>query len=335
MKKIGIILMLTSLLVQGFSQELSADSTAIERQNQAVNEDEKTKISIGDNLLSVEKSDSAVNLRVGDKELEILESLQGKKFDVKNHNNDKNRDQNTDREIDRDRNQDWFGEWGWNQDNDNHRSGKRRSSFKGHWAGVELGLNNYLTSDNSNVLPNEIDYMTLRSSKSMSFNINFSQLNLRMGRHIGFVTGFGLNWNNYKFSGNNNIQEGANGIIEILDPGSPLEKSKLTTLYLDMPFLLEIQFPLDNHHLNIAAGPIGGVKIGSHTKMVFEEGPKIKSNKDFSLNLLRYGATARVGYENLQIYGTYYVTPLFKEGKGPSGYDLYPFEIGLAFTFND
>jgi hypothetical protein len=66
--------------------------------------------------------------------------------------------------------------------------------------------------------------------------------------------------------------------------------------------------------------------------MEFENGDKVKSDGDFSLNMLRYGATARIGYENLEIYGTYYITPLFKHGKGPGGVDLFPFEIGLAFS---
>jgi len=69
--------------------------------------------------------------------------------------------------------------------------------------------------------------------------------------------------------------------------------------------------------------------------MVFENGHTVKANGDFSLNMLRYGATARVGYGNFQLYGTYYMTPLFRNGKGPTGYDLYPFELDLAFTFNN
>jgi hypothetical protein len=111
--------------------------------------------------------------------------------------------------------------------------------------------------------------------------------------------------------------------------------SKLATIYLDLPFLLEIQIPVNYNHLNFAAGPIGAVKIGSHTKMVYQDGPKIKAGGDFSLNMLRYGGTARVGYGNFQLYGTYYLTPLFQKGKGPSGYDLYPFEIGFAMAFNN
>jgi hypothetical protein len=161
-------------------------------------------------------------------------------------------------------------------------------------------------------------------------------LSLGFTRNIGIVTGLGVNWNNYRFDANNNIVKTATGIIEEFDPGVPLEKSKLTTVYLQLPVLLEIHLPFDSHKLHLAAGPIGAIKVGSHTKTIYQDsGKKIKTDGDFSLNMLRYGATACIGYQNFQIYGTYYKTPLFKTGKGPGGYDLYPFEIGFSFTFND
>lgn len=49
-----------------------------------------------------------------------------------------------------------------------------------------------------------------------------------------------------------------------------------------------------------------------------------------SLKMLWYGATVRAGYGMLKLYGTYYMTPLFKIGKGPG---LNPFEIGVSFSF--
>jgi hypothetical protein len=313
MKKIGIIIMLTAIIMNGFSQKVSAESQDTKKQENTGNEEGRTKVSIGKDLLKIEEKDSSVNVRVGNRGIDILESLEGPKFKFEKYT--KNED--------------------WDQDDRGKERERRRNRFKGHWSGVELGFNNYVTEDKSMVLPSDIDYMTLHSSSSVNFNINFSQLSLGITRHIGFVTGLGLNWNNYKFDGNNNIQTGTNGIIERLDPGSELEKSKLATIYLNLPFLLELQIPVDNNHLNIAAGPIGGVKLSSHTKMVFQDGQKIKSNGDFSLNMLRYGATARVGYENFQLYCTYYMTPLFQSGKGPGENNLYPFEIGMAFTFND
>jgi hypothetical protein len=315
MKKIGIIILLAAIIIQGFSQETSAKSQDEQKQGTTGNENENTRVSVGGDLISVEEGDSSVNIRIGNRGLNILESLEGPKFNFeKIARSDE-----------------------WNQDDTEDSHARRRNRFKGHWSGIEFGFNNYVTSDKSLVLPADIEYMTLHSSKSSNFNINFSQLSLGLARHIGFVTGLGLNWNNYRFDGNNNIIKGTNGIIEELpmDQGVTLEKSKLTTLYLNLPFMLEIQIPVDNNHINLAAGPIGAVKIGSHNKMVFENGQKVKANGDFSLNMLRYGATARVGYGNFQLYGTYYMTPLFRTGKGPGGNNLYPFEIGAAFTFND
>ena len=319
MKKIGIITLLTSLILQGFSQEISAEKRNTGPETNTIDTNEVLKVVVGQDLLIVEDDKKAVKVRVGSRGLTILESLEGdepkfqfKKFDDYDDETYR-RDDYEDREEER---------------------ADRRSRFRGHWAGVEFGFNNYTTSDYSLNLPENIGYMLLHSGKSHNFNINFSQLSLGLARHIGFVTGLGLNWNNYRFDGNNNIQKGETGIIEEFDPGVLLKKSKFSTLYLHLPLMLEFQIPADHGHINIAAGPIGAVKLTSNSKMVYEDGDKVKSDDDFSLNMLRYGATARVGFENIHITGTYYLTPLFKTGKGPGGIDLYPFEIGLAFTID-
>jgi hypothetical protein len=90
----------------------------------------------------------------------------------------------------------------------------------------------------------------------------------------------------------------------------------------------------DHSHLNIAGGIIGGVKLWSQTKMVTSDDKKLKTNTDLSLNVLRWGPTVRIGFGNFQMFGTYYFTPLFKTGKGPGLYNLYPCEIGFALTFS-
>jgi hypothetical protein len=254
------------------------------------------------------------NTKTGDRGLILLESLEGPTLSFEKYYGNDEQDQE--------------------EQESNHTHNSRR--FRGHWSGIEFGFNNYLTSENSLVMPVDIDYMSLHSGKSRNFNINISQLSIGLSRHIGFVTGLGFNWNNYRFDGNNNILKGTNGIIEVLDPETELEKSKLATIYLTLPFMLEMQIPVNHNHINIAAGAIGALKLGSHTKIVYEDDREsLKSSGDFSLNMLRYGTTARAGYGNFQIYGTYYLAPLFKTGKGPGGYSLFPFEIGVAFTIND
>jgi hypothetical protein len=316
MKKIGIIALFTVILIQGFSQESSAEKKT-DKQMITADSSSMTKVVVGNDRLAIIDKGDEINIRVGNRKLTILESLEGKlpKIEIEKYKDDSP-------SI-------------WEDQDENKDSGRhRRSHFKGHWAGCELGFNNYVTDNYNFSLPAGIDYMTLNSGKAMSFSLNFSQLSIGLGRHIGFVTGLGLDWNNYRFDGNNNIMKNATGNIVMLDPGEPLKKSKLATLYLDLPILFEVQIPTDHQRINIAAGPIGAIKLSSHSKMVFENDDKVKSDGDFSLNMLRYGATARIGYENLEIFGTYYMTPLFKEGKGPGGVDLFPFEIGLAFSIN-
>jgi len=321
MKKIGIIALLIAVIMQGFSQETSAKKTKPTPEPAAADTSEILKVVVGQDLLIVEDGTEALKVKVGSRGLTILESLEGNEPRFEFEKYEKENDDET--EFTR-------NEW---EDQDEDRA-DRRSRFRGHWAGIEFGFNNYSTADYSLNLPETIGFMTLHSGKSHNFNINFSQISLGLARRIGFVTGLGINWNNYRFDGNNNIIKAESGIIEEYVPVAPLKKSKFSTLYLHLPLLLEFQIPADHSHINIAAGPIGAVKLSSNTKMVYEDGDKVKSDADLSLNMLRYGATARVGFENLQITGTYYLTPLFKTGKGPGGIDLYPFEIGLAFTID-
>jgi len=313
MKKIGIIILLSAIILNGFSLKAMSETQTANKQPVSDKSNESAGTFNGKDRTGVEEKDSSSKSITGNHRLAVLESLEVPGF----------------------YNPGYYGKDYRNEEENDNDHNRWRSRFRGHWTGIELGLNNYVTSDNKLGLPSDIDYMTLRQSKSTNFNINFTQLSLGLSRHIGFVTGLGLNWNNYRFDGNNNIVKGPDGIIEELDPGVNLEKSKLATVFLTVPFMLEFQIPADRNHLTIGAGPIGALKLASHSKMVLEDGHTVKSFRDFNLNMLRYGVTARIGYGNFMIYGTYYKTPLFQAGKGPAGVDLYPFEVGIALTFNN
>lgn len=312
MKKYLTLALLITISLYAFTQQVSAEK-------QDTTNQENTEVIIGNNALKITDNDTIVDIRVGDRGLKVLESLEGKrKISIDKYDNEA------------ENNEEWYQD-----DRADRRWDRHRSRFRGNWTGIEFGFNNYTTSRNNLAIPDEINYMTLHSGKSFNFNFNFAQISLGITRHIGFVTGLGLNWNNYVFDSNNNIQKTTNGIIEILEPGINLKKSKFSTTYLTLPFLLELQLPVHSSHLNIAAGPIGAMKVGSRSKMVTEDGKKIRTNSDFSLNMFRYGTTIRAGFSNLQLFGTYYMNTLFQKGKGPGGFGLHPFEVGMAFTFND
>jgi hypothetical protein len=219
---------------------------------------------------------------------------------------------------------------------DSHKRNYER--FKGHLGGLEFGLNGFLTDYWSTTLKPEDNYFDLYTAKSTNFNLLLPCVNIGFTRHFGIAATLGISWNTYRFDGNNTIIKDEYGVIGPYYPDPPVTytKSKFNTTFATLPVLLEVQIPVSGSHntVNIGGGVIGGVKLGSNTKVVhYTDGKaKDKNKDDFSINTFRWGATGRVGYEFFQVYGTCYFTQMFEKGKGP---ELYPFEVGIAFTFND
>jgi hypothetical protein len=337
MKKSMILICAAALACQSFTLQ-SREITVIEKKNTVADTSETVTIIIGNELFRLDGNDSLVLIRVGDRGLNIQDSPDGKKVDIENYADElreleeaggkRNRYSENDRDSYPDRNR-------YQDREDEERSWGGRN-FRGHWAGFEAGFNNYLHAE-SMTLPEQISYMELNTNRSNCFNLNFSQVNIGFSRYTGLVTGLGVNWNIYRFEGMNSIAVGNDDIITALIPVEtvPLKKSKFNTLYLNIPLMFEVQIPAGYSRLNLAAGVIGGLRLNSWTKLVYEDGEKTRTNGEYNLNLLRGGVTARVGYENFMIYGTYYLTSWFQDLKGPNGFNLEPFEIGLAFTFND
>jgi hypothetical protein len=273
---------------------------------EVIEDEDTSRVKIGE-VVTIEDSDDETVIRIGKKAVRVISE-----------------DDNTGVRI------------GENDEGESH-SGRSSRHFRGHLGGPELGYNSYSTGK---WLKNEIPmegYLDLNSAKSTCFNFVFPPVNLGFSRHFGIVTALGINFNNYRFDGNNTIVIDGDGIITPAFPAEPIqyEKSKLATVYGFIPVMLEVQIPVSRGSaINLGAGVIGAVKLGSHTKVVYyDDGKqKDKNHDDFNLNVLRYGVTAMAGYEMVQVYGTCYLSPMFENGKGP---EIYPFEIGIALTFND
>lgn len=224
--------------------------------------------------------------------------------------------------------EDW--DWIWN---DSDR-------FKGSWSGFSFGLSNFVDQNFSLSRDGADQFMDLNTGKSWNMNINFAQYSINLiNNKFGLVTGLGLEWNFYRFDDDNSIQKDANGEIINMDlstvqPTWNIEKSKLSTTYATLPLLLEIHSSSDqNSGVVFAAGVIGGVKLGSNTKVVYKENGdknKDKTKDDFNLAPFRYGVHARLGIGDWMIYGTYYFTSIFEKDKGP---ELYPLSVGFALSF--
>jgi hypothetical protein len=212
---------------------------------------------------------------------------------------------------------------------------KKWKRYKGHWAGFEFGLNNFLNNNNSFDRGEEDKFMDLKAGKSWNFNLNFAQYSLGLGSdRFGITTGMGIEWNNYHFSDTNSIQK-VNGSIEPISIPENTKRNRLQTTYLTIPLLLEFQFPNieRENRAYFSVGGIMGIKLFSNTKIkYFDNGNKQKEKykSDFYLNSLRFGLTARCGYKDMAMYLNYYLTPLFIEDHGP---ELHPIAAGLVVSF--
>jgi len=204
------------------------------------------------------------------------------------------------------------------------------NKFNGHWEGIEFGFNAFDKPDYSMYNAADKDFMSLNQGKSLEFNFNFYELNIGLSKnYVGLVSGMGLSFNNYRFENPYTLQKGQFMTEPVSLNPENLSKTKLAITYLNVPLLLEFQIPVNQHEgrLFVNAGIVGGVKIGSHTKVKYGD-KKDKDRSGFNLNSFKYAATARIGYKDICLFANYSLTPLFQSGKGP---ELTPFTIGISF----
>lgn len=210
---------------------------------------------------------------------------------------------------------------------------KKKPKFNGHWAGFYMGINGYLTADNSIDLPQEYSFLDLRYEKSINVHLNIFEQNFPLiSNKFGLVTGLGIEWNNYRFDSDVKLDGSQDEITTTNIPeGVRSTKSKLNVRYLNVPLILEYQTNSKNNtnSFHIGAGVVGGLRIGSHIKNIYEGGGKRKDKvrDDFHLSPLKADAILKLGWGKLNLYGTYSLTSLFRENRGP---ELYPFSVGIT-----
>jgi hypothetical protein len=124
-----------------------------------------------------------------------------------------------------------------------------------------------------------------------------------------------------------------------VDSVDHFKKYKLTTAFLEIP--LELRYTFDPAHENKSVKVAIGVKVGTllgvHTKgknLLDKNGNVVNSytaketGKGF-FNSTRLAATARLGYGNFSLFGSYQLNNIFKDGVAA---DVKLMQIGLNFS---
>jgi hypothetical protein len=261
-----------------------------------------TEVVVGRNgNIIVDERDDTVRIKIGGKGIKITDSYDGTNIEILDRN-----------DLERE-----FKDYNF----------KRR--FRGHWAGFELGMNNYLTSSGN--FPGS--FLALNPGKSWNVNINFMQysINLSKKNNIGLVTGLGFQMNDYKFSGNSSITKDENGNIVEVPFDVNLSMSKFHANYLTLPLIAEFHLNADKYgrRLYIGAGLIGSFKLWSYTKIKYHDPGKVKAKdySDLSINPWQYAATFRIGFKAIKLFVNYNLNSLFMKERAES---LYPISIGFV-----
>ncbi len=268
---------------------------------------------------NVEKSKENVQIRVGKHNIEVITEDSRTSIDIE--------------KID-----DFNSRWKNDNQSNNHYSKEVRTinrrpkrRFNGHWKGIEFGGNQLWETDYSMYPEGTPKFIETMPEKSFEFNFNFAEYSFGFGSYAGIVTGLGFNFNDYKFK-NRYTMKMVDGMMQpVALPDGDFKLSKLSTTYLTAPLLFEIQIP-GNHgadHLFISGGVIGGLKLGDRTKTKIGN-EKLKDKGDQGVAPLRWGYTARVGFQNMGVFATYYNVSLFRDGVGPT---TTPLTVGLTLSF--
>ncbi len=228
---------------------------------------------------------------------------------------------------------------------------ERRNIFT-YWAGLELGVNTFITADGRVGDGPESGPVPLNNAKSRFFAINMMEHKVEFGTpNVGLFTGLGVEFLNYRLSGNNTLTFNGDSTWAVAMDTPVLGKNKLRQIGLRVPLMLEFntkraKLPAnaqelrgnpgwsfsreDNFHL--AAGVVGSWYFDTMYKQKYEEGGRTvrqRSKDDYNLLPYRLAARAQIGFGSLNLFAEYALTPLFEEDTAP---ELNALNIGLTLV---
>lgn len=210
--------------------------------------------------------------------------------------------------------------------------GQNKETFRSH-----LTTKVDVFSDLWQNTPDVVDLKTFNRGVNIATTYNFPIENTAMSFDIGL--GLGI----HNLYHENTLDKNEEGIMEfgqIPDPDDlssidkvQVENAKLSFTYLDVPMELKLE---TESNLRVAIGFKAGMLINSlnkykGTNFMEDENEMVKiKEKDLAnTNKYRYGATLRLGYKWINLYGHYSLSKVFEENQGP---EIYPLSVGISLV---
>ena len=241
----------------------------------------------------------------------------------------------------------------------------KKKRFNGHWGGVELGINGYVTPEFNTNWGKEYDYLKLRYEKSTAVNLNIYEQNIPLNKdkNMGFVTGIGMAWVNYRFSSPTYLSPDSSSIkgyymVNSDGYGLSIRKTKLTAMYITIPFMYEIQTKNPNRfkRFHFGIGVLGSARVRTHTKIYFNNANEsyymqdpgtgeiydkeyttpnasdrniVKNYNSFHLQPFKFEGMVRVGFSVINLWAHVGLNQFFMKDRGP---ELYTWTAGITIV---
>lgn len=205
-----------------------------------------------------------------------------------------------------------------NKDSKDYNS--RSSVFGKKDFGLYLGLNTLdMPVDMPDMKTWESRYVALQWRKNH---------NLVTGRQVDIAMGTGIEvaWNNFMMQHSERYFETSAGTSDFETLDYPLAKSKLVSMNVNVPIMLQIGFKESGYRMGV--GVFGGIKANSYQKFEDAEYGKYKEKGNYNLRNLNYGFVAEVGKKDFRIFAKYDALPLFNDNNPINGNVM---EFGIRF----
>jgi hypothetical protein len=190
---------------------------------------------------------------------------------------------------------------------------------------------------NWNGLPDTIN----KSGLSKSFNGYFMfDFPFKTNPNLSIALGPGISSDHILFTKTHvGIRDGSPTIrfLNMADTNH-YKKTKLATVFLEAPIELRYSSePLTGKGFKAAIGVKVGTLLNAHTRNVKFQDKDNKALNEFTVkesskhffNKNRLSLMARAGYGHITLYGSYSLTPVFRDGLGPV---VRPYSIGITLS---
>jgi len=191
---------------------------------------------------------------------------------------------------------------------------KKRKRADVDWFGLDLGLNNYMTSNKLGKVPVNTP-IDLNVWRSVHVATHFLPTRVSLiGRGVvNLKSAITLDFNNLNFKNDFNIEPNSETFATSASANA-LKKNKLLLTYAQIPLLLNFNTrPGTDKGVSFSVGGYAGYLLDAKTKQIDIKDDKTKNHDDYQINPIKYGLTARLDFKWFDFYVNYNLSNMFAD----------------------